>query len=215
MNKLNEKVIILSTLALVLSLGLFGCVKTQKPVVNTNQNQNTNTKVEANANTNVATTTEEIDTSNWKTYRNEEYGFEFKYPEDWKIDFLSNGQASIFNLNLFKWGPTQREGTEFFDGGSFKVSIFKIDNGVSLEKWLKIINKEVAFNKASFQGYNVMQYIGKIRYGDREIEKSKVNNIYFIGSDNLVYNLYIYSVGDSLDNYFKQLEKILETFKSR
>ena len=23
----------------------------------------------------------EIDTSNWKTYRNEEYGFEFKYPE--------------------------------------------------------------------------------------------------------------------------------------
>jgi len=81
MNRLDKKVIILSTLALVLSLGLFGCAKTQKPAVNTNQNQNTN--VEANANTNVATTTEEIDTSNWKTYRNEEYGFEFKYPGDW------------------------------------------------------------------------------------------------------------------------------------
>ncbi len=25
----------------------------------------------------------EIDTSNWKTYRNERYGFEFKYPKDW------------------------------------------------------------------------------------------------------------------------------------
>ncbi len=24
-----------------------------------------------------------LDTSNWKTYRNEEYGFEFKYPGDW------------------------------------------------------------------------------------------------------------------------------------
>ena len=24
-----------------------------------------------------------IDTSNWKTYRNEEYGFEVKYPKDW------------------------------------------------------------------------------------------------------------------------------------
>lgn len=25
----------------------------------------------------------EIDTSNWQTYRNEEFGFEVKYPEDW------------------------------------------------------------------------------------------------------------------------------------
>ena len=29
---------------------------------------------------------EQIDTSNWKTYRNEEYGFEVKYPEDWIVD---------------------------------------------------------------------------------------------------------------------------------
>ena len=27
--------------------------------------------------------TDDIDTSNWKTYRNEEYGFEVKYPEEW------------------------------------------------------------------------------------------------------------------------------------
>jgi len=80
---LLKRLFVFSTLALILSLGLFGCVKTQKPVVNTNQNQNTN--VEANTNTNVATTTEGIDTSNWKTYRNEEYGFEFKYPEELSV----------------------------------------------------------------------------------------------------------------------------------
>ncbi len=29
---------------------------------------------------------EDIDTSNWKTYRNEEYGFEVKYPEGWEVE---------------------------------------------------------------------------------------------------------------------------------
>lgn len=29
--------------------------------------------------------TSEIDTSNWKTYKNEEYGFEIRYPKSWHI----------------------------------------------------------------------------------------------------------------------------------
>lgn len=28
----------------------------------------------------------DIDTTNWKTYRNKEYGFEVKYPEEWEYD---------------------------------------------------------------------------------------------------------------------------------
>ena len=42
--------------------------------------QQTNTKTPpANTQTN-----SQVETSNWKTYIDSEYGFEFKYPEDWK-----------------------------------------------------------------------------------------------------------------------------------
>lgn len=49
----------------------------------------------------VVTSTEEaIDTSNWKTYRNEEYGFEFKYPEGW---VENNRPAYPFNINIISY----------------------------------------------------------------------------------------------------------------
>jgi len=32
------------------------------------------------------TTSPQVETDNWKTYRSEKYGFEFRYPADWKVD---------------------------------------------------------------------------------------------------------------------------------
>jgi hypothetical protein len=54
---------------------------------------NTNVVVDTNENTNVIVVNEntnsdqgsEVDTSDWLTYINEEYGFSFKYPEEWTV----------------------------------------------------------------------------------------------------------------------------------
>lgn len=73
--KSKNLIIFLTLTALIVVVS--GCFK--KPPVNNNANQNQN--LNANQNTNTSTTTTEIDTSDWKTYRNEEYGFEFRYPE--------------------------------------------------------------------------------------------------------------------------------------
>ncbi|MBI4136382.1 MAG: hypothetical protein HY481_02455 [Candidatus Vogelbacteria bacterium] len=50
----------------------------------------------------------EIDTANWKTYRNEEFGFEFKYPTDYVAKAgTANDENSTYvfapdSLNVFK-----------------------------------------------------------------------------------------------------------------
>ena len=48
----------------------------------------------------MSTTTSAIDeTAGWKTYRNEEYGFEIWYPRDWNIkETIDNNVARIFNV---------------------------------------------------------------------------------------------------------------------
>jgi hypothetical protein len=72
---------------LALSFGIIGtvlifsgCANKPAMVVDNNVNMNINIST-----TTTTTSTAEIDTSDWKTYQNEEYGFEFKYPKDWII----------------------------------------------------------------------------------------------------------------------------------
>jgi hypothetical protein len=38
-----------------------------------------------------ATTVSHLDTSGWKTYRNEQYGFEVRNPEEWKLEGEGHG----------------------------------------------------------------------------------------------------------------------------
>ncbi|MBI2415525.1 MAG: hypothetical protein HYV33_02565 [Candidatus Kerfeldbacteria bacterium] len=89
----QSKPILISTLAasLLLLVGA-GCTQPTTNQNNTNTSNvnavvvvNTNTVV-ANENTNTTNTNSEVDTSDWLTYTNEEYGFEFRYPREWIVN---------------------------------------------------------------------------------------------------------------------------------
>jgi hypothetical protein len=102
----TTKILSLSTITASLVF-ITGCTTVQT-ATNTNEVSNTNTNT-VNTNATVAnenTNTEqgsEVDTSDWLTYTNEEYGFSFKYPEEWgnveEEPGLTEGNVSLLFSN--------------------------------------------------------------------------------------------------------------------
>ncbi len=84
---------ILIAIAVLVIVGL-GYIFLSENVVNNGNvnNQPTNTNEQPLDNQEPEVITSDIDTSNWQSYRNEELGFEFKYPEDWVLREYKKGE---------------------------------------------------------------------------------------------------------------------------
>lgn len=86
---------------LILSFVLTGCFLKKLPAVNDAREKQGDNQVEKNINKqeeekieNNKANKEDL-TADWKTYRNEEYGFEVKYPKEWVVD---NSKKTLFYL---------------------------------------------------------------------------------------------------------------------
>jgi hypothetical protein len=94
---------------------------------------------------------EKIDTSDWAVYRNKDYGFDFKYPKDYKITsdskinnklvFISPKGGFKFsvridkNLNKFRLGPDPITGEEiYFDNKDKNFKIKRYDGSIEVFK---------------------------------------------------------------------------------
>lgn len=76
------------------------------------------------------------DTEGWKTYRNEKYGFEFKYPSAW-VSLISDNQS---NLGLWTSENWKNDNTLYsHTAPSLLLDIFTNESGASFGEWSKVI----------------------------------------------------------------------------
>jgi|GEM_PF-2183257 len=105
---------------------------------------------------------DDADLSDWKTYRNEEYGFEFKYSKD---DCLLEGKAGIeYVVEIFPSCPVPADRGEvgslnYSHGemGTIRIVKSESDLGKYINEEMSDYNSHEEFDDFGLNGYNVIR----------------------------------------------------------
>ncbi len=96
-----KKTTVLSFALIVTSMVISSCTKgiTQPVVYNEKSSLSTTTPEDTITPTSTAPLAD-VDSSTWKTYHNEEYSFEFKYPKKWSLVGFKEQRDGLFSIFL-------------------------------------------------------------------------------------------------------------------
>lgn len=131
-----------------------------------------------------------VDTSHWKTYRNDEFGFEFQHPTEWEISKEGDEEIILSNPTLTKKSENSAK-----DAPSPIWIVFERTSD-SLETWLQGVEgiKDISIYDPAFQAISTSEGFAKFERGTVETElpgyafrKSGVN--YYILTSVSFYNI--------------------------
>ena len=158
----------------------------------------------------------EIDTSDWKSYRNEEFGFEVKYPEDWFIyDYYYDGEKHSENLYIQNFSRPKEGGFSGIGGTGCQLGVWIENNKYSsIQEWIDV------------QKDNISEDLEKVFIEEVQVGEMEGSEITFLGSflgtgDSVIIilnNGIIYKISESWqdvpqENCQSIFDKILSTFE--
>lgn len=151
----------------------------------------------------------EIDTSDWETYRNEEYGYEIQYPNDWIVDLKYESVGTLF----FRTKRRQDDIDAKKPVRIFDVSI-KIHN--STQELLRNQDKKLSFQdwlKENFDMRNSIIVDGNVGYQgfSSSIYEEFSDEITLIESQGKIYEIRI--DGSETEKIPLKTKKMISTFK--
>lgn len=130
------------------------------------------------------------ETDNWKTYRNEVLGIEFKYPSGWKINDENINSYHIISISPSDAVNIFRNGKDLGIDGAISVYVYD-DQGLDIDKFVEdsldlyfISKKDVVVD-----GINSVEAINGSEYGfsGKHVYIPKNNKVFMIGggADNM------------------------------
>jgi len=145
-----------------------------------------------------------IDTSTWQTYRNDEFGFEMRYPKEWKV-VDSKKEGSLWIVPSAIVHPSREFGSSILVRYTFDELVAKNkEKGLSLDEWMN-----------SFAlGRNVRGVPHKVDIGNLEAygldATNQESDVYIMDEEKRVYLLSTYARNNQ---DFQILYQILSTFR--
>ncbi|HCH59374.1 MAG TPA: hypothetical protein DEV73_02020 [Candidatus Zambryskibacteria bacterium] len=197
---------VIAVLAIGGGVYIYNKEKAEAPATVDTSTQQTNTETPS-VNT-------QADTSNWKTYTNTQYGFEFKYPANgYKFGAVNSNDTFAFGLSEFQAGVSQDVSTddpEYLPHFRFLV----LTPTQTISNLTTYIRSLMNNSHGSPDEYVSSQYIDingaqwlKVRSSNDFMGSSPGDYNYFIYSNNKLYWMGLWGAS-SVD-----LAKILSTFK--
>ncbi len=121
---------------------------------------------------------DEIDTSGWQVYRNEEYGYELRYPKNWAIEDSTTFSFRIKNDGSYFWLSMPPLGFGY-NRQDAKISKIIIDDNIEAEKLEFTDTIIVNFKKDDTDGLIRFKYDTERKSYFINLFEQIINNIRF------------------------------------